>query len=99
MESRTVNEFLVLKKVFAERKNDLKQIRLQTTVKTKTVRRYNDETTEETVEPQYDTKVIDRRVTEIQNAELAIDSAIKQSNATTALNVNVDVEKLLSPME
>ena len=99
MESRTVNEFLVLKKVFAERKNDLKQIRLQTTVKTKTTRRYNDETTEETAEPQYDTKVIDRRVTEIQNAELAIDSAIKQSNATTTLNVNVDVEKLLSPME
>jgi hypothetical protein len=99
MESRTVNEFLVLKKVFAERKNDLKQIRLQTTVKTKTTRRYNDETTEETVDPQYDTKAIDRRVTEIQNAELAIDSAIKQSNATTILNVNVDVEKLLSPME
>lgn len=99
MESRTVNEFLVLKKVFAERKNDLKQIRLQTTVKTKTTRRYNDEETVETVDPQYDTKLIDRRVTEIQNAELAIDSAIKQSNATTTLNVNVDVEKLLSPME
>ena len=99
MESRTVNEFLVLKKVFAERKNDLKQIRLQTTVKTKTVRRYNDETTEETVEPQYDTKLIDRRVTEIQNAELMIDAAIKQANATTTLNVNVDVEKLLSPMD
>lgn len=77
MESKTINEWLVIKKVLAERKSDLKTIR----------------------EPQYDTKAIDRRVTEIQNAELAVDAAIKQSNAIQIISVNVDVEKLLSPME
>lgn len=99
MKSKTINEWLVIKKVLSERKNDLKNIRTQTAVKTKTMQRYGDNSTEETTEPQYDTKAIDRRVTEIQNADLAIDAAIKQSNAKVELAINVDVEKLLSPME
>ena len=99
MENKTINEWLVIKKVLVERKADLKNIRNQTAVKRTTTQRYGDNVTEETQDPQYDTKVIDRRVTEIQNAELAIDSAIKQSNATITLNLIVDVEKLLSPME
>jgi len=99
MSSKTINEWLVIKKVLMERKADLKNIRIQTAVKTKTTQRYGDNTTEESNEPQYDTKSIDRRITEIQNADLAIDAAIKQSNAKTELELNVDVEQLLSPME
>ena len=99
MESKTINEWLVIKKVLAERKSDLKSIRIQTAVKKTETQRYGDNVTTEVSDPQYDTKLIDRRVTEIQNAELSIDAAIKQANAATTLNVNVDVEKLLSPME
>lgn len=96
---KTINEWLVIKKVLAERKSDLKAIRIQTAVKTKTSRRYEGEETTDEIEPQYDTKVIDRRVTELQNADLAIDAAVKQSNAKVELNINVDVEKLLAPMD
>lgn len=99
MNSKTINEWLVIKKVLMERKADLKNIRIQTAVKTKSTSRYGDNVTEESNEPQYGTKAIDRRVTEIQNADLAIDAAIKQSNAKTELTINVDVDKLLSPME
>ena len=96
---KTINEWLVIKKVLGERKGDMKQIRLHTSMKTKTTRRYEGETTEESIEPEYDTKVIDRRVIEIQNAELIIDAAVKQSNARNELALNVDVEKLLAPMD
>ena len=99
MENKTINEWLVIKKELSERKADLKNIRTQTAVKTKTTQRYGDNVTEEQVDPQYDTKILDRRITEIQNANMAIDAAIKQSNAMIFLGVNVDVEKLLSPME
>jgi hypothetical protein len=99
MENKTINEWMVIKKVLMERKADLKNIRIQTAVKRTTTQRYGDNATEELTEPQYDTKLLDRRITEIQNADLAIDAAIKQSNAMIFLGVNVDVEKLLSPME
>jgi hypothetical protein len=35
----------------------------------------------------------------MQNADLAIESAIKQSNATTGVDLPVDVDALLSPVE
>lgn len=99
MLSKTINEWLVIKKVLGERKGDMKQIRLATSMKTKTTRRYEGETKDESIEPEYDTKLLDRRVTEIQNAELLIDAAVKQSNALTSLEINVDTEKLLAPMD
>jgi hypothetical protein len=43
--------------------------------------------------------VLDKRIVEMQNADLAIESAIKQSNATTRLAIAVDVDSLLLPVE
>jgi hypothetical protein len=96
---KSVNEWMVIKKELAERKSDLKALRGQSAIKTRQIRRYGDEITEDINEVQYNTKELDRRITEIQNVEMSIESAIKQSNALTQLNINADVEKLLSPME
>lgn len=95
---KTINEWLSVKKTVIERMNDLKQLRAQTAVKTKSTRRYGEETIDDVNEPQYATKELDKRVTEIQNALLLIDSAIKQSNATVKLELSVELDNLLSPM-
>ena len=96
---KSINEWMVIRKVLSERRGDLKSLRQTCAVKTKQIQRYGENVTETTNEPKYDTKLLDRRITEMQNADLLIDSAIKQSNAMTGIDLPVDVDKLLSPME
>ena len=96
---KTINEFMVCKKVLIERVVDLKQLRQQTAIDKITIQRYGEDVTETRQEAKYDTKALDRRVTEIQNALLLIDSAIKQMNASVQIDLAVDLDHLLSPME
>ena len=96
---KSINEWMVIRKVLAERRGDLKELRQTTAVKTKTIHTYTERETVVETETQYDSKAIDRRITEMQNADLIIDSAIKQSNASTLVELPLDVDKLLSPME
>lgn len=95
----TVNEAMVLIKTVRERMQDLKQIRLSVTVKTKTRRNYGNESTEEDNEPQYDAKAVDRKVTELQNFIFLADAKIKQANARTEIDLDTDVGNLLAPLE
>ena len=95
----TINETMVLVKVIKERLHDLKELRLSTAIKTKLRRGYGDSLTEEESDPQYDTKMVDRRITELQNWLFRADAMIKQSNARTELPITADVEKLLAPLE
>lgn len=96
---KTINEFMVCKKVLIERVQDLKQLRQQTAVDKITIQRYGEDVTETRQEAEYDSKLLDRRIVEIQNALLLIDSAIKQSNASVQIELPVDLDHLLSPME
>lgn len=97
---KTINELMVTKKVMVERIQDLKQLRQSTAVDKSSVSEYGDgRRVEQKNEAKYDTKALDRRITEMQNAMLLIDSAIKQSNAITTLDLPIDVDHLLSPME
>lgn len=96
---KTINEFMVTKKVLIERVMDLKALRQQTAVEKHTTQRYGETATEIVSEAKYDTKLLDRRITEIQNALLLVDSAIKQSNASVQIELAVDIDRLLSPME
>jgi len=95
----TVNEAMVLMKAIRERVGDLKNIRMNTTVKSKTRRGFGENQYEEETEPQYDVKAVDRRITELQNWLFIADAAIKQANARTEIKVEADVEKLLAPLE
>ncbi len=97
--NKSVNEWMVVKKMLAERRGDLKQLRQVTAVKTLVTQRYGDQITETKNEPLYDTKLIDRRIVEMQNADMLIDSAIKQKNAQVTIELPLDVDQLLSPME
>ena len=90
----TVNELMVTVKVIKERVSDLKSLREKTSV---TERYYT--ATEKVVEPQYDIRILDRKVTELQNFLIKADAAIKQSNAKTEIDFKVDVDVLLKPLE
>ena len=97
--NKSINEWMVIKKMLSERRGDLKQLRQTSAVKSLITQRYGEDVTETKNEQQYDTKLLDRRIVEIQNADMLIDSAIKQSNAVIKVELPVDVDQLLSPME
>ena len=92
----TINELLVLMKVIRERLNELKSLRNQ--VSTKEHYMYG-ETSKKIVEPQYDVKLVDKKITELENFLYLADSSIKASNAVTKVNLTVDVDSLLKPLE
>ncbi len=98
MEKLTVNQLLVLMKEVRSRLNDLRGIRSSCTVRERTYFGVNQENRKE-VEPQYDVKAVDKKVTSLENWLFKADAAIKQSNATTVVNVEVDVDVLLQPLE
>ena len=95
----TINEAMVLEKQLKERLTDLKLLRNTTATKTTEYFGYENDRKERIVEPQYDMKIVDKKITFLQNAIYLLDAKIKQINATTDFEVNIDVENLLSPLE
>ncbi len=91
----TVNELLVLNKIIRERLNELKNLR--NTVAIKTSWMLHDKEKQE--EPQYDVKLVDTKIVELQNFLFRSDAAIKQSNAKTKVDFEADVGNLLKPLE
>ena len=91
---RTVNELLGIMDALRRRVSELKELRKEVAVKDTY---YGN--TERSRDPQYSVRLVDKKVVELQNFLLKADSAIKQSNAATTVNIEVDVEALLSPLE
>jgi len=52
-----------------------------------------------TVEPNYDVKVVDKKVVELRKWLIKAESAVKQSNAVTQVNISGDIDELLKPIE
>ena len=90
---KTVNEVMCLQKAVRERLAELQQLRNQVSV---TETYYG--TKDRVVAPNYDVKVVDKKIVELRNFLLDIDSKIKQSNAVTKLEVEFDINELLSPL-
>lgn len=93
---KTINEVLVIQKVIRERVNSLTQLRNSNSREERFL--YGKEETK-VVTPQYDPKVIDRKVTELQRFLLESDARVKASNAVTEVEIEMDIDKLLSPIE
>lgn len=90
----TVNELLVTMKIIRERLGDLKALRSDTAI-----RRTFLGTSNSTDEPQYDVKKVDKKIVELQNFLALADAKIKSVNAKTEVDVEVDLNNLLSPLE
>lgn len=89
----TVNEAMVLMKALKGRYGELSHIRSECAKK----ETYFSEV-QKVIEPKYDMKELDRRCVDIENALLEMDTKIKQSNAITTIEIDVDKTALLSPL-
>lgn len=95
MSTITINEALALVKAVKQRKSSLEALRGQVAQKETLWG-----TKEKTVEPQYDVKEVDRKITELDLFLYKVDSAIKSSNAVTNIDIKeLDVDKLLEPLQ
>lgn len=98
----TINEAMVLMRTLRSRIADLQTIRNANAIR---VRRWDilpngAEKERVEVEPQYDPRVVDKKIVEIETIIFKLDSAIKHANAMTKVDVEgVDVERLLTPIQ
>ena len=94
----TVNETMALQKAVRERLGELKRLRDEVAVKRTTTWMDRDNDKKEDIEPQYDVKAVDKKITELELFLFQADSRVKQSNALTKIEIEASVEKLLAPL-
>lgn len=94
----TVNEAISLQKAVRGRVQELKSLRSEVAA-SKETNWYGERDKTEKVEPQFDVKVVDAKIVEIELFLYKIDAAIKQSNAATEINVDANLESLLAPLQ
>ena len=99
MAKLTINELLQLITQVSKRASDLRSIRSQSVSREKTTYGIGESTrTTETI-VQYDVKVVDKKITELENFLFRAGAAIKQANATTIVGIDVNADDLLAPLE
>ena len=91
----TINETLALVKAVKERVGELRTLRGQVSTRESWLGLDKNKV----VEPQYDVKAVDRKVTELELWLFKADAAIKQSNATVQIALDSNVDKLLESLQ
>jgi len=91
---KSVNEIMCLQKAVRERLAELQQLRNQVST-TDTYYGAKDRV----VEANYNVKDVDKKIVELRNFLLEIDSKIKQSNAVTLISIDYDIKDLLTPLQ
>lgn len=89
----TINKLLAMEKSLRERLGQLNALKDQS------ARRTFWDKDDKREEPTYDVKKVDKKITEINKALFEINHSIKESNAKTSLNVDVDYNSLVSEIE
>ena len=90
----TINQLLELQSELSSRLGRLESIQLQVSTKERTFFGNDSQKTTEK-EPQYDPKVVDAKISELRNFLFKSKSAIKQANASTVVDLDVNVDSLL----
>lgn len=90
----TINEVLSLCKMVRSRVSSLESLRDKVSTKETFFG-----TKEKVVAPQYDCKLVDQKITQLQLFLYQMDAKVKQSNAVTKIPVDVDMADLLAPLK
>ena len=90
----TLSTWLVMEKSLRQRQAELETLRGQVARRT----RYGGGT-EQIDEPLYDVKKVDKMCSDITRALFKINQAIKESNATVKLDIDVDYDDLTKSIE
>jgi hypothetical protein len=95
MEKMSFNAALSMKSSLQSRYAELKGMKSEASRRTHTT--WEGKT--ETSEPTYDIKVIDRKCADLTTALFLLDKGIKQANATTKIDIDVDYKELMKPID
>lgn len=90
----TVSESLQLVKAIKQRVSSLEKLRDQVSVK-ETYYSSKDKT----IEPLYDVKAVDAKLINLQQILFTLESAVKQSNAVTIVNVSISTEDVFEALK
>lgn len=97
-EKFTISELMTLMKTIRERISSLKGLRSEVSTETKNKWRVSSEIASEVI-PKFDVKIVDKKIMELENFLFRADSKIKIVNSKTVVDYEVDVEKLLNPLD
>jgi len=92
----TVNKLLSMQKIIRERLHELKSLRSECSTSERTFFGNEDKKVKE---PMYDVKEVDKKMVKLERFLMESDFAVKESNAKVKLEINVDVDDLLSPIQ
>lgn len=101
MANVTISEGMVLQRTIRSRMMSLERIRNANLTNTRTFSYLGGGEPKEKieVEPKYDPRIVDKKLTELELFLFKLDSAIKRANAKTEISVEADIEKLLEPIQ
>jgi len=89
----TINKALSLQKAISSRVVDLMSLRSEVST---TENFFGSK--ESVKEPQYDVKQVDKKIAVLKKMLFEIDSAIKESNAITSIDVDLDENQIFEPI-
>ena len=93
----TISSFLSMQQALNTRRTQLNELRNSGTSRTYDI--YADGTKKTVMEPTYELKKVDKMLVEINKALFLLDKRIKQANAKTNIDVDLDFDKLMSEIE
>lgn len=89
----TINEALTLIKAIRKRISSLEALRESVSNKTTY---YSAQ--EKTVDPQYDVKVVDKKIMELEKIMFSLDTAIKKQNAIAEIDFTFEMETIFESL-
>ena len=89
----SISYLLSMQTALNQRRNQLKELRDSNTTRTY---RFMAADQKETTEPTYDIKRVDKMLADINKALFKLDHKIKEANAKTTIEVDVDFDSLMS---
>jgi len=92
----TVNGALCAQKALVQRRTQLNEVKNASTQREYSLYGEDNKTSKE---PTYDIKQVDKKIVAINNALFKMDQAIKESNAKIQIDLNIDLDALMSPLE
>ncbi len=98
MSQLTINTSIALMDILKARISELRSLRDKVAV-TESRAYFGEPKSETTTTPQYDVKFVDKKITQLQNTLFKLNGAIKEANAKTPVNINLDVDELLAPLQ
>lgn len=95
MVTKSINAWLSMKNSLQSRLAELKE--MKGNASTRIISRYDGR--ENITEPMYDIRQIDKKSALITTALFNIDQAIKEANAATKIEIDIDYAELVKPIE